>query len=46
MGEPFENSEAWKTARTLTNEVYELCRHEPYRRISGFEINFNAPLFL
>jgi len=29
MGEPFENSEAWKTARTLTNEVYELCRHEP-----------------
>lgn len=26
MGEPFENSEAWKSARALTNEVYSLCR--------------------
>src|SRR5437660_12101699 len=35
MGEPFENSEAWKTARTLTNEVYELCRHEPLSKDFG-----------
>jgi four helix bundle protein len=26
MGEPFENSEAWKSARMLTNEVYSLCQ--------------------
>ncbi|MDI1247560.1 MAG: four helix bundle protein [Lacunisphaera sp.] len=26
MGEPFENSEAWKSARMLTNLVYEQCR--------------------
>ena len=35
MGEPFENSEAWKTARTLTNEVYELCRREPLSKDFG-----------
>lgn len=28
MSEPFENSEAWKSARSLTNEVYSLCRRE------------------
>lgn len=26
MGEPFENSEAWKSARLLTDEVYLLCQ--------------------
>ena len=26
MGEPFENSEAWKAARVLTNLVYSFCR--------------------
>ena len=25
MGEPFENSEAWKSTRELTNQVYQLC---------------------
>jgi len=35
MGEPFENSEAWKTARTLTNEVYSLCRREPLSKDFG-----------
>ena len=35
MGEPFENSEAWKSARVLTNEVYSLCRHEPLPRDFG-----------
>lgn len=29
MGEPFENSEAWKSAREPTNMVYSLCRCEP-----------------
>jgi four helix bundle protein len=35
MGEPFEKSEAWKSARVLTNEVYLLCRREPLRRDFG-----------
>ena len=35
MGEPFENSEAWKTARTLTSEVYSLCRREPLSKDFG-----------
>jgi four helix bundle protein len=35
MGEPFENSEAWKSARVLTNEVYSLCRREPLCRDFG-----------
>jgi four helix bundle protein len=35
MGEPFENSEAWKSARVLTNEVYSLCRREPLARDFG-----------
>ena len=35
MGEPFENSEAWKSARALTNEVYSLCRREPLSRDFG-----------
>jgi four helix bundle protein len=26
MSEPFENSEAWKSARLLTNSVYSLCQ--------------------
>ncbi len=35
MGEPFENSEAWKSARVLTNEVYSFCRREPLARDFG-----------
>ena len=35
MGEPFENSEAWKSARVLTNQVYALCRREPLSRDFG-----------
>ncbi len=35
MGEPFENSEAWKSARVLTNEAYSLCRREPLARDFG-----------
>lgn len=35
MGEPFENSEAWKSARVLTNEVYSLCRHKPLSKDFG-----------
>ena len=35
MGEPFENSEACKTARTLTSEVYSLCRREPLSKDFG-----------
>jgi four helix bundle protein len=29
MGEPFENADAWKQARILTNEVYRICRRSP-----------------
>ncbi len=35
MGEPFENSEAWKSARVLTNQVYALGRLEPLARDFG-----------
>lgn len=35
MGEPFENTEAWKSARALTNLVYSHCRHEPLSRDFG-----------
>ena len=35
MGEPFENSEAWKSARVLTNQVYALGRREPLARDYG-----------
>lgn len=35
MGEPFENSEAWKSARALTNRVYTHCRREPLARDFG-----------
>jgi len=35
MGEPFENSEARKSARELTNAVYSLCRREPLARDFG-----------
>jgi len=35
MGEPFENSEAWKSARVLANDVYSRCRREPLARDFG-----------
>ena len=35
MGEPFEISEAWKSARALTNTVYSLCRREPLAKDFG-----------
>lgn len=35
MSEPFENSDAWKSARTLTNEVYAFCRREPLSKDFG-----------
>ncbi len=35
MGEPFENTEAWKAARALTNFVYALCRRDPLARDFG-----------
>ncbi len=35
MGEPFENSEAWKSARMLTNETYSLCRRDPLAKDFG-----------
>src|ERR1041385_5261913 len=35
MGEPFENSEAWKSARVLTNQVYTYCRREPLSKDFG-----------
>lgn len=35
MGQPFEESEAWKCARELTNAVYSVCRREPLHRDFG-----------
>jgi len=35
MGEPFENSEAWKPARTLTKGVYSFCQRGPLARDFG-----------
>jgi four helix bundle protein len=35
MSEPFENSEAWKSARLLTNEDYLLCCREPLAKDFG-----------
>ena len=35
MSEPFENSDAWKSARVLTNEVYAFCRRDPLARDFG-----------
>ena len=35
MGEPFENTEAWKSARLLTNVVYAHCRREPLAKDFG-----------
>src|SRR5882762_12013361 len=35
MGEPFENAEAWKSARLLTNLVYAQCRREPLAKDFG-----------
>ena len=31
----FEDTEAWKAARVLTQKVYELCRREPLSRDFG-----------
>ena len=31
----FEDTEAWKVARVLTQKVYELCRREPLSRDFG-----------
>jgi four helix bundle protein len=35
MGEPFENSAAWKAARELTNAVYALGRKAPLAKDFG-----------
>ncbi|HKS38273.1 MAG TPA: four helix bundle protein [Verrucomicrobiae bacterium] len=35
MDEPFEKSEAWKSARVLTNVVYSLRRSEPLTKDFG-----------
>jgi len=35
MGEPFEKSEAWKSARVLTNEVYAFCHRGPLAKDFG-----------
>jgi four helix bundle protein len=35
VGEPFENSEAWKSARMLTNQVYQLCQQPPLSKDFG-----------
>jgi four helix bundle protein len=35
MDEPFENSEAWKSARVLTNQVYAHCRRDPLSKDFG-----------
>src|ERR1041384_3548756 len=35
MGQPFENSEAWQSARVLTSEVYALCRRAPLSKDFG-----------
>ena len=35
MSESFENAEAWKLARALTNLVYGHCRREPLARDFG-----------
>ncbi|HVS52339.1 MAG TPA: four helix bundle protein [Opitutaceae bacterium] len=35
MGEPFENTEAWKAGRLLTNMIYTHCRREPLARDFG-----------
>jgi hypothetical protein len=34
MSEPFENSEAWKSVRLLTNEVYHLGQRHPKKRFA------------
>jgi four helix bundle protein len=35
MSEPFENSEAWKSSRVLSNQVYSLCRRPPLSKDFG-----------
>jgi four helix bundle protein len=35
MGESFENTEAWKSARALTNHDYALCRRDPLAKDFG-----------
>ena len=35
MGEPFENSESWKSARALMNQVYALSQRAPLAKDFG-----------
>ena len=35
MSEPFENSDAWKSARVQTNQVYSLTRNAPLSKDFG-----------
>jgi len=35
MGEPFENSDAWKAARALTNAIYAVCRRDLLAKYFG-----------
>jgi len=35
VSEPFENSEAWRSARALTNTVYSFCHREPLAKDFG-----------
>ena len=35
MSEPVENSEAWKSARVLSNQFYSLCRRSPLSKDFG-----------
>jgi len=35
MGESFENAEAWRSARELTNTIYALSRRDPLSRDFG-----------
>jgi four helix bundle protein len=35
MSEPFESSEAWQSARVLTNSVYEFTRRPPLSKDYG-----------
>ena len=35
MSQPFERSDAWNSARILTNQVYSLCRRTPLSKDFG-----------
>ncbi len=35
MAQSFEDTEAWKSARVLTNDVYSFCRREPLSKDFG-----------